>query len=107
HRRRSGEGGPIRFCPRELHLSVISVREDPMEFDTLIRGGRAVFPGVGVRPADVAVAGGRIAAVLEPGSNAHAARVIEASGRFVTPGVVETHTHFGIGNGYEDLTTET
>ena len=62
-------------------------------FDLIIRGG-AVYDGTG-RPgiqADVAVSGGRIAAV-EPLPAARAARVIDARGKWVTPGFIDIHRH--------------
>ena len=62
-------------------------------FDLIIRGG-TVYDGSG-RPgiqADVAVSGGRIAAV-EPLPAARAARVIDARGRWVTPGFIDIHRH--------------
>ena len=62
-------------------------------FDTLIRGG-AVVDGTG-RPAfaaDVAVSGGRIAAIGDL-SAASAAHVIDAAGRTVTPGFIDIHRH--------------
>ncbi|MFQ9051904.1 MAG: hypothetical protein ACLR5H_00790 [Oscillospiraceae bacterium] len=62
-------------------------------FDLIIRGG-TVYDGAG-RPgiqADVAVSGGRIAAV-EPLPQAQAARVIDARGRWVTPGFIDIHRH--------------
>lgn len=62
-------------------------------FDLLIRGG-TVYDGTG-RPgyaADVAVEGGRIAAV-EPLPGARAGRVIDARGKWVTPGFIDIHRH--------------
>ena len=62
-------------------------------FDLIIRGG-TVYDGAG-RPgiqADVAVSGGRIAAV-EPLPQAQAARVIDARGRWVTPGFIDIPRH--------------
>ena len=62
-------------------------------FDTLIRGG-TVIDGTG-RPAfaaDVAVSGGRIAAIGDL-SAASAAHVIDAAGRTVTPGFIDIHRH--------------
>jgi len=61
--------------------------------DLVIRGG-TVADGTGGPPfeADVAVAGGRIAAV---GAVASAGRdEIDARGRLVTPGFVDIHTHY-------------
>ena len=62
-------------------------------FDLIIRGG-TVYDGSG-RPgiqADVAVSGGKIAAV-EPLPAAQAARVIDARGKWVTPGFIDIHRH--------------
>jgi N-acyl-D-amino-acid deacylase len=62
-------------------------------FDLVIRNG-LVVDGTGGEPfvADVAVAGGRIAAIggdVGPGE-----REIDAAGRLVTPGFVDVHTHY-------------
>ena len=64
---------------------------------TLIRGA-TVLTGTGTRldNADVLITNGRIEAV-GPGLSAPAgARVIEASGRWVTPGLIDVHSHLGV-----------
>ena len=64
-----------------------------MIYDLLIRGGMVVDgTGSAARRADVAVQGGKIAAVgLLP--SAAARRTIDASGRLVTPGFIDIHRH--------------
>jgi dihydroorotase len=62
-----------------------------------------VDPERGRFRADVAVAGGRIAAVgadLDPG---RAARVVDAGGRLITPGLVDLHAHGYWGVTYDGL----
>ena len=67
--------------------------QDAGPFDLLVRGGR-VFDGTG-NPwfrADIGVRDGRIVAVgmLD---GASAARVVDATGRFVSPGFIDIHSH--------------
>ena len=65
-----------------------------MQFDLLIRGGEVVDPG-GPKQGrlDVAVKRNRIAAVDANIPAASAVRVIDAAGQYVTPGLVDLHTH--------------
>src|SRR6266436_2277771 len=62
-------------------------------FDLLIRGA-TVFDGSGVAPviADVAIRNGRIAEVGRPADGV--ARVVEADGLALMPGIVDVHTHY-------------
>jgi N-acyl-D-amino-acid deacylase len=62
-------------------------------FDLLIRGG-TVVDGSGAAPyrADVGVADGRIVAVGDL-TSAHAATALDATGRTVAPGLIDTHAH--------------
>ena len=65
-----------------------------MQFDLLIQGGEVVDPGAGYQGRlDIGIKRNRIAAV-EPQIPASAAfRTIDASGQYVTPGLVDLHTH--------------
>jgi len=63
-------------------------------YDWLIAGGRVVDPAGGVdRVADIALAGGRIAALQERIEPAEAERVYDAAGKIVTPGLIDLHIH--------------
>ena len=77
------------------------------EYDLLIKGGTLVFPDHGTRRSDLAVKGERIAAISEIIDPENAERVIDASGKYVFPGAVDSHFHVGIYRPLnEDATTE-
>lgn len=65
-------------------------------YDLRLAGGEAVLPGVGLTPVDICVRNGRIAALLERGDEAGAAReTLDVSGRVVLPGAIDAHVHLG------------
>jgi dihydroorotase len=61
-------------------------------FDTLITGGTIVNAD-GESRADVAIAAGRIAAILSPGESVTAKTVVDVSGALLLPGLVDAHAH--------------
>jgi dihydroorotase len=65
-----------------------------MHPDILIRGGRVVDPSQGLdRQMDVAIADGRIVALDANLPSEGAGQVIDATGRLVTPGLIDLHAH--------------
>jgi N-acyl-D-amino-acid deacylase len=64
-----------------------------LPMDLIVRGGVVVDgSGAPARRADVVVQDGRITAV-EPDANLPGAQVIDAGGRVVAPGFIDTHSH--------------
>src|SRR5882724_6191682 len=64
-------------------------------YDLLIKGGRVVDPSVGLDAVrDVAIAGGRIAAVAADIAG-DATETIDARGKIVAPGLIDIHSHAG------------
>jgi N-acyl-D-amino-acid deacylase len=76
-----------------------AAQQAPQRYDVLIRNAR-VLDGTGNPwfPADIAVQGGRIAAIGSL-AEAQAATVIDASGKYVAPGFIDIHSHADDGSG--------
>ena len=65
------------------------------KYDLMIKGGRVVDPSVRLDAVrDVAISGGRIAAV-EPSIADMATDTLDAHGKLVVPGLLDIHTHCG------------
>lgn len=63
-------------------------------YDTAIVGGRVLDPASGLDGRyDIGIAGGKIACVEPEVDRAASARVVEAGGQIITPGLVDLHTH--------------
>lgn len=65
-----------------------------MAYDLLVKGGELLDPGEGLRGVmDVAVSGDKIAAIAEDIPTERVRQVFDASGKLVTPGLIDLHTH--------------
>ncbi|AJY45358.1 adenine deaminase [Martelella endophytica] len=78
----------------DLRARAVAAARGDEPFDMLIAGGTLVDVVTGeLRKADIGLVGPLIAAVLAPGSRRDAARMVDASGAFVAPGLIDMHMH--------------
>ena len=65
-----------------------------MQCDLLVKGGRLIDPlsGTDARR-DIAITDGRILAIEADIAADNAAKVVDAAGRIVTPGLIDLHSH--------------
>lgn len=76
--------------------------------DLSIENGLLVIPKAGVFPGTVGVREGKIVAILESHQGVAARQRIDARGKYILPGVVEPHVHYGYrGNLQGNFRTET
>lgn len=78
-----------------------------MHYDLVLKNAEVVYPGQFVKRGHVAVLGEKIAALLCPSEQVRGKRVIDCTGKWVFPGVIDPHTHIGFGDGENDWGTET
>ena len=72
-------------------------------YDLLLQGGHVIDPGNGISAIlDVAVRGGKIAAVAPHLDSRDALKTVNAAGLYVTPGLVDIHVHAYTGTGERD-----
>ncbi len=70
------------------------------KYDLLLRGGHVIDAKNGIDAVrDVAIAGGKIAEVAEKIDPALAFKVVDVAGLYVTPGLIDIHTHVYTGTG--------
>lgn len=72
---------------------IISTHKEK-KYDLLLKGGKVIDPGRGWNALkDVAIENGRIAAVEDNIPSNRASQVFDASGKIVTPGLIDLHVH--------------
>lgn len=69
------------------------------KLDVLLKGGHLIDPKNGIdRLMDVGVADGKIAEVAENIPETRAVKIVDVSGLYVTPGLLDMHVHVFMGN---------
>ncbi len=77
-----------------LRTRAVAAARGDAPFDVLISGGTLVDVVTGeLRPADIGLVGPLIASVHPTGSRQYAAQVLDATGGYVAPGLIDTHMH--------------
>jgi adenine deaminase len=85
---------PADLNAPELRDRAVCAARGLSPFDVLIGGGTVIDVATGEqRAADVGLIGPLIASVHAPGSRADAAARIDAAGKFIAPGLIDTHLH--------------
>ena len=83
------------MIPAETRRAAVRAAQGAAPFDLLLTGGTVVDVALGeLRPADIGITGGLIASVHPPGTRSDAAEIHDLSGRFLSPGFVDSHLHF-------------
>ncbi len=88
----------IRLIISVLTLAILPIGILAQQYDLLIRNGHVIDPKNSIdKVMDVAVKDGKIARVA-PKINASAELEVDVSGLYVTPGIIDMHTHNFYGN---------
>lgn len=90
------------LCPLACLVIAAAAAAQP-RYQFLLKGGHVIDPRNGVDAVmDVAVADGKIAAVRTDISPAEARTVVDVSGLYVTPGLIDMHVHVFATTGMRD-----
>lgn len=69
------------------------------QYDLLIKGGHVIDPKNEINsPMDVGIANGIISRVAPNISNTNALQIVDATGYYVTPGLIDAHAHVFVGS---------
>jgi dihydroorotase len=84
-------------------LSLAAAATAEPRYDLLLRNGHVIDPRSGLSAVrDVAIAGGKIAAIEASIPPGEAFKAVDVSGLYVTPGLVDIHVHVFAGTGEKD-----
>ena len=85
---------PVGADARVAHSNPVSPNADEKPYDLLIKGGKVFDPSQDLEEIrDVAIRDGKIASLERDIPAGQARQVVDASGKIVTPGLIDVHTH--------------
>lgn len=85
---------PADLTDDALRTRAVAAARGDAPFDVLITGGTLVDVVTGeLRAVDIGIVGALIASVHERASRRDAAQIIDATGAYVSPGLIDTHMH--------------
>ncbi|OSQ35461.1 adenine deaminase [Thalassospira mesophila] len=85
---------PADLNDETLRSRAVAAARGDAPFDVLITSGQIIDMVTGeIRPADIGMVGPLIASVHAPASRKDADCIIDASGKFITPGLIDSHMH--------------
>ena len=88
----------IAFVVVVLCLCFVPAFSQAQQYDLLIKNGHVIDPKNQIDSIlDVAIAKGKIAKVAKNISASEAKKIVDATGLFVTPGLIDIHTHVFVG----------
>lgn len=88
-----------------LAFGTVQAQQTGRRYDLLIKNGHVIDPKNSINePRDVAITAGKIAAVEKNIDPALAAKVVDANGLYVTPGIIDIHVHVYAGTGGKSYT---
>lgn len=90
----------MRFLWAWCGLMLVAGAAQAQQYDLLLRGGHLIDPRNRIRgERDVAIRDGQVAAVAAAIAPERAHKVIDVSGLYVTPGLIDLHVHVFAGTG--------
>ena len=80
-------------------ISAVAFAQEP-QYDLLLKGGHLIDPKNKIDAVrDVAIKAGKVAAIAPSIKPADAAKTVDVSGLYVTPGIIDIHVHVYAGTG--------
>ncbi len=94
---------PIKVCAFLMTLTALSwlsPASAQQKYDLLLKGGHVIDPKNKISAVrDVAIASGKVVSVAAKIDPAEALKVVDVSGYYVTPGLIDIHVHVYTGTG--------